>query len=129
MKWLAVQELFHTNCGSQPVVNVMKPSQPPCNHLPCPVPLSDIVAQHLPRCLQVDLPAVLAVDLPHCERAAMQAVASSSGQLQLLQGELVTQGYFDALAEEVDDLLQVRGTSAAAPVRTLRGCAAAVSLA
>ena len=96
---------------------------------PPPVPLSDIVAQHLPRCLQVDLPAVLAVDLPHCERAAMQAVAGSSGQLQLLQGELVTQGYFDALAEEVDDLLQVRGTSAAAPVRTLRGCAAAVSLA
>ena len=71
---------------------------------------------------------MLAVDLLHCERAAMQAVAGSSGQLQLVQGELLTQGYFDSLAEEVDDLLQVCGISAAAPVRRLWGCAAAVSL-
>ena len=93
------------------------------------MPLSEITAQHLPRRLQVDLPAVLAVDLLHCERAAMQAVAGSSGQLQLLQGDMVTQGYLDALAEEVDDLLQVRGTSAAAPSEDVKGCAAAVSLA
>ena len=103
----------------------MKPSQLHCNHLPYPVPLweSWLSICHKRR-LQVDLPAVLAVDLPHCERVAMQAVAGSSGQLQLLQGELLTQGYFDALAEEVDDLLQVCVLSAAAPVRTLWGCAA-----
>ena len=112
-----MRKLSHTTCARC------------CNHLACPMPLSRVTGQHLPRRLQVDLPAVLAVDLPHCERAAMQAVAGSSGQLQLLQGELLTQGYFGALAEEVDDLLQVRGISAAAPVRTLWGWAAAVSLA
>ena len=71
---------------------------------------------------------MLAVDLSHCERAAMQAVAGSSGQLQLLQGDMVTQGYLDALAEEVDDLLQVRGTSAAAPSEDVKGlCCCCVS--
>lgn len=57
---------------------------------------------------QVNLPAQLAVDLLHCERAAQQAVAESNGQLRLVQGELITVGYFDNLAAEIDEILQVR---------------------
>lgn len=92
------------------------------------MPLSEATAQHLPCRLQADLPAVLAVDLVHCERAAMQAVAGSGGQLQLLQGELLTQGYFDSLSEELDDLLQVCGISAAAPGGDVMGlCCCCVS--
>lgn len=56
---------------------------------------------------QVYLPALLGVDLLHCERQAGEAVAASGGELQLLQGELVTVSYFDTLAAEVADSLQV----------------------
>ena len=57
--------------------------------------------------MQVNLPAQLAVDLLHCERAARQAVAESSGQLRLVQGELIAAEYFDNLAAEIDEILQV----------------------
>ncbi len=56
--------------------------------------------------MQVDLPALLGVDLVHCERQAGGAVADSGGSLQLVQGELVATSYFDALAAEVADSLQ-----------------------
>lgn len=56
---------------------------------------------------QVDLPALLGVDLVHCERQAGAAVAESGGQLQLVQGELITLAYFDALAADVADSLRV----------------------
>jgi E3 UFM1-protein ligase 1 len=56
---------------------------------------------------QVDLPALLGVDLVHCERQAGAAVAQSGGQLQLVQGELITLAYFDALAVDVADSLRV----------------------
>jgi len=55
----------------------------------------------------VNLPAQLAVDLVHCERAAQQAVTDSNGQLRILQGELITVEYFDNLAAEIDEILQV----------------------
>jgi len=55
----------------------------------------------------VNLPAQLAVDLLHCERAAQQAVAESNGQLRVVQGELITVDYFDNLAAEIDEILQV----------------------
>lgn len=55
----------------------------------------------------MDLPAQLSVDLVHCERAAQQAVAESDGALRLLQAELFTTAYFDNLAAEVDEVLQV----------------------
>lgn len=57
--------------------------------------------------MQVNLPAQLTVDLLHCERAAQQAVAESNGQLRLVQGELITVKYFDNLAAEIDEILQV----------------------
>ena len=57
---------------------------------------------------QVDLPALLGVDLVHCERQAAAVVAAGGAALQAVQGELITQGYFDNLAAEIDELLQVR---------------------
>lgn len=60
-----------------------------------------------PLALQVDLPALLGVDLVHCERQAGAAVAEAGGQLQLVQGELITLAYFDALAADVADSLRV----------------------
>ena len=47
------------------------------------------------------------MDLLHCERAAQQAVAESNGQLRVVQGELITVDYFDNLAAEIDEILQV----------------------
>ena len=44
----------------------------------------------------------------HCEHAARQAVAESNGQLRLVQGELITVEYFDNLAAEIDEILQVQ---------------------
>jgi hypothetical protein len=64
--------------------------------------------------MQVDLPAALGVDLLHCERQAAAAVGESSGRVQLIQGELITLAYFDSLAAEVNDTLQV--SPAAAPL-------------
>ena len=58
--------------------------------------------------MQTDLPAQLGVDLAHCERQAQQAVEQSGGSMQIVQGEIITRGYFDGLAAEVDELLQVR---------------------
>jgi len=57
--------------------------------------------------VQVNLPAQLAVDLLHCEREAQQEVAESNGQLRVVQGELITVDYFDNLAAEIDEILQV----------------------
>jgi hypothetical protein len=57
---------------------------------------------------QVDLPALLGVDLVHCERQAAAAVNAGGGALRSVQGELITQGYFDGLAAEIDELLQAR---------------------
>lgn len=56
----------------------------------------------------MDLPALLGVDLVHCERQAGATVGDSGGALQLVQGELITTSYFDALAAEVADSLQVQ---------------------
>ena len=58
--------------------------------------------------MQADLPAQLGVDLAHCERQAQQAVEQSRGSMQIVQGEIITSAYFDGLAAEIDELLQVR---------------------
>ncbi|KAK9845381.1 hypothetical protein WJX81_005067 [Elliptochloris bilobata] len=60
----------------------------------------------------VDLPALLGVDLVHCERQAAAAVSGSGASLQAVQGELITQGYFDNLAAEINELLQEAGVVA-----------------
>lgn len=57
---------------------------------------------------QVDLPAVLGVDLIHCEKQAQQAIQSSNGSLQRIQGDLITLSYFDSLAAEVNETLKAR---------------------
>lgn len=57
--------------------------------------------------LQVDLPAALGMDMVHCERQAQLAIKESKGTLQLIQGELIMQPYFDSLAAEVQETLQV----------------------
>ena len=58
--------------------------------------------------MQADLPARLGVDLAHCERQAQRVVESSSAMLQIIQSELMTDAYFDGIAAEVGDLLEVR---------------------
>jgi len=55
----------------------------------------------------VDLPPLLGVDLVHCEREAGAAVAAAAGAMRLVQGELVTDAYFDGVADEIDETLQV----------------------
>jgi hypothetical protein len=57
-------------------------------------------------CTQADLPAQLGVDLTHCERQAVCAVEASNGTLQIVQGELMEQSYFDGISAEIDELLQ-----------------------
>eukprot|EP00955_Chlamydomonas_euryale_P018806 200682-Chlamydomonas_euryale.AAC.1 len=55
----------------------------------------------------VELPALLGVDLVHCERQARALVQASPGDVFEAQGELITQQYFDGLAAEVNEMLQV----------------------
>ena len=62
--------------------------------------------------LQVDLPTALGMDMVHCERQARLAIEESKGTLQLIQGELIMQSYFDSLAAEVQETLQVTFGSA-----------------
>ncbi len=47
------------------------------------------------------------MDMVHCERQAQLAIEESKGTLQLIQGELIMQSYFDSLAAEVQETLQV----------------------
>lgn len=64
----------------------------------------------------VELPAVVGVNLLHCQQQAAEAVAESRGALQLLQGELITTAYFDTLAAEVADSLMESGAVTVAQV-------------
>ncbi|KAA6426767.1 MAG: hypothetical protein FRX49_03092 [Trebouxia sp. A1-2] len=73
------------------------------------VEVTDAVNEAGGRIAVVNLPAQLAVDLLHCERAAQQAVAESNGRLRVVQGELITLDYFDNLAAEIDEILQAGG--------------------
>eukprot|EP00798_Chlamydomonas_sp_ICE-L_P012768 gene12768-16019_t len=57
----------------------------------------------------VELPALIGVDLFHCEKQATALVEASSGNMIETQGELMTTTYFDSMAAEVNDLLQESG--------------------
>ena len=57
--------------------------------------------------LQVDLPTALGMDMIHCEREAKLAIEQSKGALQLIRGEVIMESYFDSLAAEVQETLQV----------------------
>ena len=59
----------------------------------------------------------MGVDLIHCERQAAAAVAASGGRIRLLQGELITDGYLDSVATEIDETLQVIGARDAQDAR------------
>lgn len=61
----------------------------------------------------MDLPAALGVDFVHCELQADIAVQNSDGALQKIQGDLITESYFDSLAVEVNEMLKVRRQSLA----------------
>ncbi|WIA28131.1 hypothetical protein OEZ86_010705 [Tetradesmus obliquus] len=56
-----------------------------------------------------ELPALVGVDLAHCEKQASLIVSESAGKVMEAQGELITTQYFDSLAAEIDDLLQESG--------------------
>lgn len=56
----------------------------------------------------MDLPTALGMDMIHCEKQAKLAIEQSKGALQLIHGELIMQSYFDNLAAEVQETLQVR---------------------
>ena len=43
----------------------------------------------------------------HCEKQAEEVMQSSSNTMRLNQGELMTDAYFDGIAAEIGDLLQV----------------------
>ena len=47
------------------------------------------------------------MDMIHCERQAKLAIEESKGALQLIHGELIEESYFDNLAAEVQETLQV----------------------
>ena len=53
------------------------------------------------------------VDLFHCEKQAAAIVAESHGAVMELHGELLSNHYFDSIAAEIDDLLQVRESACA----------------
>ena len=58
----------------------------------------------------MDLPTALGMDMIHCERQAKLAIEQSKGALQLIRGEVIMETYFDNLAAEVQETLQVSNT-------------------
>lgn len=57
----------------------------------------------------VELQALLNVDVVHCERAARALSEDPSSGFSLVEGELMTPAYFDAVAAEVDEELREAG--------------------
>eukprot|EP00850_Spirogloea_muscicola_P017439 SM000150S01698 [mRNA] locus=s150:5550:10970:- [translate_table: standard] len=65
------------------------------------------------RVTTVDLAASLGVDLFYCEREC-QELAASDPNITIVQGEVLTTGYWDDVAEEVEETLQGAGRLAIA---------------
>mmetsp|Transcript_16765 Transcript_16765/g.54824 ORF Transcript_16765/g.54824 Transcript_16765/m.54824 type:complete len:769 (+) Transcript_16765:27-2333(+) len=57
----------------------------------------------------LDLPALLDVDLSHCERHAAALSREEADAFTLVEGELITPLYFDGVAAEVEEELQLAG--------------------
>jgi len=70
--------------------------------------VEDEILTHGGRVNITDLPAILNVDLPHIERAVQELLAKD-GDLQMINGELITSYYCDSLAEEINGALQAAG--------------------
>lgn len=58
-----------------------------------------------------ELPPLLDVDIVHCEKAArlLAGEARATGEIKLIDGELLTQRYFDDTGVEINETLQQRG--------------------
>jgi hypothetical protein len=64
------------------------------------------------------------VDLVHCERTAAAIAAEAGGDALLVDGELVTERYWDALAAEVDEELRSAGSVSLADLARRHGLSA-----
>lgn len=64
--------------------------------------------ERLGRVALVDLSGTLGVELVHCERLVQQIVDTDSS-LSLVQGEVLSSGYWDSIAEEINESLEVAG--------------------
>ncbi|KAG0621526.1 hypothetical protein M758_3G026500 [Ceratodon purpureus] len=64
--------------------------------------------QRLERVALVDLSGTLGVELIHCERQVQQIVQSNPS-LSLVQGEILSSSYWDSIAEEINESLEVAG--------------------
>lgn len=53
----------------------------------------------------IDLSDIIGVDLYHVERQAQKIVSDDSG-LMLINGEIISQSYWDSVAEEINEKLQ-----------------------
>lgn len=53
----------------------------------------------------IDLADTIGVDLYHVEKQAQDVVSSDPG-LMLVQGEIISQNYWDSIAEEINERLQ-----------------------
>ena len=58
-----------------------------------------------------ELPPLLDVDIVHCEKAArlLAKEGEKSGEMRLIDGELLTQKYFDDVGVEINETLQQNG--------------------
>ena len=70
------------------------------------------------------MPPLLCVDLVHCERQAAALAAESAGHVALVEGELLAEHYWDALAAEVDEELRSAGSVSFAELARRHGLSA-----
>ena len=68
----------------------------------------ELEIQRLGRVSLVDLSVTLGVELIHCERQAQQIVQNNPS-LSLVQGEILSSVYWDSIAEEINESLEVAG--------------------
>lgn len=68
----------------------------------------ELEIQRLGRVALVDLSGTLGVELIHCERQAQQIVQNDAS-LSLVQGEILSSNYWDSIAEEINESLEVSG--------------------
>ena len=72
----------------------------------------------------VDLQPALNVDVAHCERQARALAEDPANQFSLVEGELMTPSYFDAVAAEVDEELRESGVVAVGNLARRHGLSA-----
>ena len=73
-----------------------------------------------------DLQPALNVDVVHCERRARALAAEASNGVSLVEGELITPAYFDAVAAETDEELREAGVIAVGELARRHGLSASL---